>query len=325
MSFACVDIPNSIAMADHQPVLLAEVLAFLITRTHSKLLDCTFGGGGHARAFLQASSETHVTALDCDPEAAGRALPLEAEFGKRFRFHDLNFGELDQLEANDFDGILLDLGLSSFQLDTAERGFSFRFEGPADMRLDPRVGQSAGEFLEKATKVAIVRAIRDYGEEKSWRRVVGAILSARGTGTLGDTTRLAALIASVAGGPPWRTSRIHPATKSFQGIRIAVNRELENLECALPLAFAKLAPGGVLAVISFHSLEDRIVKRFFRRMSGKPEHRKDSLPQQFRICRANLLTNRPVRPTEEEKARNPRSRSARLRVLRKLENQPKEN
>lgn len=319
MSSVCVDLLDPIAMAGHQPVLLSEALAFLNPCSHTKLLDCTFGGGGHARSFLNAAPGTTVTALDCDPEASSRAVALEAEFGPRFRFQDLNFGQLDRLEESGFGCVLFDLGLSSFQLDVAERGFSFRLEGPSDMRLDPRVGQSASEFLEKAPKEEIVRAIRNFGEEKRWRRVVGAILSARGTGVLSNTSRLAALIASVAGNRPPRTTRIHPATKSFQGIRLAVNRELENLEFALPIAFAKLAPGGVMVVISFHSLEDRLVKRFFRRMAGKAEHSGDSLPEQLRHRRANLPMNRPIRPGEEEVARNPRSRSARLRALQKLE------
>jgi len=319
MSFAHVDLLDSLAMAAHQPVLLAEALAFLNPCFHNRLLDCTFGGGGHARAFLNASPHATVTAIDCDPEASGRAVLLEAQFGTRFCFHDLNFGQLDCLPEGDFDAILLDLGLSSYQLDAPERGFSFRLKGPADMRLDPREGIPAGEFLEKAPREALVRAIRDYGEERRWRRVVEAILEARGTGILEETASLADLIAAAAGRKSFRATRTHPATQSFQGIRIAVNRELENLETVLPAAFARLVPGGVMAVTSFHSLEDRMVKRFFRRMAGKPEHSGDSLPQQFRQRQANLLTNRPVRPGEEEIARNPRSRSARLRALQKLE------
>ncbi len=306
-------------MAAHQPVLQAEALAFLNPCTHTRLLDCTFGGGGHARAFLNAAPNTTVTAIDCDPEASSRAVVVEAQFRSRFSFHDLNFGQLDRLPEGDFDAILLDLGLSSFQLDTPERGFSFRLEGPVDMRLNPREGISAGEFLEKAPREELVRAIRDHGEEKRWWRVVETILNARGTGTLGKTASLAELIAGAVGRRPYHASRNHPATKSFQGIRIAVNRELENLQNALPLAFARLAPGGVMVVISFHSLEDRIVKRFFRRMAGKPEHSGDSLPQQLRQRKGTLLTNRPVRPGEEEVALNPRSRSARLRALQKLE------
>ena len=319
MSFVHIDFLHPIAMAAHQPVLLAEALAFLNPCSHTRLLDCTFGGGGHSRSFLNASPHTTVTALDCDPEASGRAVLLEAQFGSRFCFHDLNFGQLGCLPEGDFDAVLLDLGLSSYQLDTPERGFSFRLKGPADMRLDPREGNPAGAFLEKAPREELVRAIRDYGEERRWWRVVNAILEARGTGTLGDTDSLAKLIATAAGRKPFRVSRIHPATKSFQGIRIAVNRELENLESALPAAFDRLVPGGIMVVIGFHSLEDRIVKRFFRRMAGKPEHSGDSLPQQLRRCQAILLTNRPVRTGEEEIDRNPRSRSARLRALQKLE------
>ncbi len=324
MSFAHVDFLHTIAMAAHQPVLLAEALAFYNPCSHNRLLDCTFGGGGHARAFLNASPHATVTALDCDPEATGRAVLLEAQFGSRFCFHNLNFAQLDRLPQDDFDAVLLDLGLSSYQLDAPERGFSFRLKGPADMRLDTRKGIPASEFLEKARREELVRAIRDYGEEKRWWRVVESILEARGTGVLGETASLAELIAAAAGRKSFRVSRIHPATQSFQGIRIAVNRELENLESVLPAAFARLVPGGVMVVISFHSLEDRMVKRFFRRMAGKPEHSDDSLPQQLRQRHATLLTNRPIRPGEEEIAGNPRCRSARLRALQKLKTETME-
>lgn len=308
-------------MNRHLPVLLREALELLAPKAGACLMDCTFGGGGHTRALLGAAEGVKVVALDCDPEAAKRAEAVKAEYGEQFEFVDMNFGNLDQLpaEMNGFDGVLFDFGVSSFQLDTPERGFSFRFEGPADMRLNPREGMSASMFLETASKEELIHAIRDLGEEPRWRQVVQTIINARGTGKLSDTATLAALIAEAAEWQQKRTGRapIHPATLSFQGIRMAVNDELGVIERALPAAFERLAVGGVLAAISFHSLEDRIVKRALKRLAGMPEHSNDSAPQQSRVKKGELLTRRPITPTEEETKVNPRARSARLRAIRK--------
>jgi 16S rRNA (cytosine1402-N4)-methyltransferase len=184
--------------------------------------------------------------------------------------------------------------------------------------MDPTEGASAAAFLEKCSRDELVRAIRDLGEEKAWKRIVGAIWRARGTGRLGRTASLASLIADAAG-PAWqRKSKLHPATLSFQGIRMAVNAELEAIEAAVPVAFAKLADEARLVAISFHSLEDRLVKRLFREFAGRPVDRFDNRFQQDRSAQAELLTNRPIQPTPEEIAENPRSRSSRLRALRKL-------
>lgn len=298
----------------HIPVMLQEVLQVLDPKPGKRFLDCTFGAGGHTQALLNAAEDVQVVALDCDPDAGTRAAALKTQYPERFRFYDTNFSSLDALEETGFDGILMDLGISSFHVDQASRGFSFNKEAELDMRMDPRAGVPASAFLESATREELVRAVRDYGEEHAWKRVITAIQSARGTGALARTRSLAQLVEHAVGGRP---GRIHRATKTFQGIRIAVNQELDALEQALPKAIDKLAEGGVFAVISFHSLEDRLVKRFFRRMAGKPEHARDHLPQDMRTRLGTLVSSRAIKPSPEEIAANPRSRSSKLRAFKK--------
>lgn len=305
-------------MPGHVPVLRGEVLdALQAAHGGRRLLDGTFGGGGHARAMLEAAETNEVVALDADPDAVARAHALGEVFAGRFHFIAANFERLAEVVTGPFDGMLFDLGLSSFHFDTPGRGFSFRFDAPLDMRLNPEEGVPASEFLETADREDLIRAVRNYGEEPRWRAVVDAILAARGTGKLQRTSGFAELLGEILRVPRGRGSHLHPATRTFQGVRIAVNRELDVLETMLPAAFDALAVGGRMAVISFHSLEDRIVKRFFRRLAGRPEHRRDRLPQDLRTVRGRELSRRPIVPSEVETDQNPRARSAKLRVFEK--------
>ena len=318
MSFSVDDALNAAALSGHVPVLFRETLEVLSPRPGARILDGTFGGGGHTRALLSVAEGVSLVATDRDPAAVERAQRVSDEFGDRFRFYQMNFGDLADLDESGFDGILFDFGLSSFQLDETERGFSFRFDAPVDMRMNPNAGISAAEFLETSDEEGLVRAVRNYGEEKRWRRVVQAIIDARGTGRLQRTVSLAALVAEAVGATPRGRKAVNPATRTFQGIRVEINDELSAIERALPAAFERLAPGGVLAAISFHSLEDRIVKRFCRKMAGRPEHRNDYRPIDERCVLGKMVSTRPILPTEEEISMNPRSRSARMRAIRKL-------
>lgn len=304
-------------MTNHVPVLLEECLTLLAPQAGRVYLDCTFGGGGHTAALLDAAPTATVDALDRDPHASERAAPLLAKYGERLRFHAENFRDLDRVPGR-FDGVLMDIGVSSHQLDDAARGFSFRFDAPNDMRMDTRHGQTAAEFLESAPRRELEQAVRDYGEEPRWYRIVNAIEAARGSGRLARTATFATLVAEAAPPPPGPRGP-HPATKTFQGVRIAVNDELGALAQALPKAFAKLRQGGVLAVISFHSLEDRMVKRYMNEVAGRPVDRDDNRLQDDRISHAALLTRKAVQPSEAEQSLNPRSRSARLRALRRTD------
>jgi 16S rRNA (cytosine1402-N4)-methyltransferase len=298
------------------------VVAALAPRPGGRYLDGTFGGGGHSAALLAASAPDGVVlALDADPAAIARGAALQRQHGDRLRLRQANFADLSAVAEEEglvpLVGILLDLGVSSFQLDEPERGFSFQAEGPLDMRMDPTRGRPASALVNELGEAALADLIYQYGEERAARRIARAIVQARARAPLRTTTDLARVVAGVLGRPP---GGLHPATRTFQALRIAVNDELGALERALAGALDVLAPGGRLAVISFHSLEDRLVKQLFRREAT------DCLcPPGLPVCvcghraRLRILTRHPVTPGPAEIAANPRSRSAKLRVAELLD------
>jgi 16S rRNA (cytosine1402-N4)-methyltransferase len=286
----------------HISVMKEEVLKFFSERYPGSFLDMTFGGGGHTQAILDSHEKNSVTAVDCDPDAIKRAEALKRENPGRFTLRDGFFDEVE-LEENRYDGVLFDLGVSSFQLDETDRGFSFQTEAPADMRMNPRQGMPAWELLEKADSAQLERIVRDYAEEPRWKAVIRDLEKERSSGRLRTTLSLAHAISRHAQKSP----RIHPATRVFMGLRIAVNDELGRIERALPRAFRALKSQGIMAIISFHSTEDRIVKVFFQSVSRPTER-----------AQAELLVKKVERPGQEETLSNPRARSAKLRVLKKF-------
>ncbi len=302
----------------HLPVLYQRVIRYLQPHSGGRYVDGTVGAGGHARGILEASApDGLLLGLDVDPQALELAQAYLAPFGKRVILREASYTALEEeiraLGWEGVDGILLDLGLSSMQLDRPERGFSFREDAPLDMRFSPRSPQTAADLVNTLPEADLADIIYRYGEERRSRQVARAIVAARPIHT---TRQLAEVVARVTGsGRPG----IHPATRTFQALRIAVNRELENVESVLPQAIAALLPGGRLAVISFHSLEDRIVKHYFRR-----ESRDCICPPRQPVCtcghtaQVRVLTRKPVMASAEEREQNPRARSARLRVVEKL-------
>jgi 16S rRNA (cytosine1402-N4)-methyltransferase len=296
--------------------MVNEVLSFLAPRASGRYCDATVGYAGHARPILEASApDGRLVALDRDPAAVAAARAGLAEFGDRVTVVHAPFsriGEvLDEAGALPLDGCLVDLGVSSPQLDVAGRGFSFRKDGPLDMRMDPTRGESAAEVLQRISAAELEAVLRDLGEERYAGRIARAIVEARDADQPATTT--GALAALVARSVPRHERHKDPATRTFQALRIAVNGELDELERFLAAAPRCLKPGGRLVVIAFHSLEDRIVKRRLRALAGGEKAGARPGDPPFR-----LLTKHVVTPGDEERARNPRARSARLRAAERL-------
>lgn len=309
--------PSGHRHAQHRPVLYAQVLAGLDVQPGGVYLDGTFGRGGHARGVLeQLDSTGRLLVMDKDPEAIAIA---REDFGDdaRVSIHRGTFADLAALDADGagFDGILLDLGVSSPQLDVAERGFSFGRDGPLDMRMDPDAGESAAQWLAHAEERDIADVLWTYGEERASRRIAKAIVARRDAQPLLRTAQLADLIGSVV---PRGKDKSNPATRSFQAIRIFINRELSDLEAGLDAAHAHLKPGGRLAVISFHSLEDRIVKQFvLRHAKAPPADRRRPVEAEF--TPTLKLIGGAQKADDAELSENPRARSAVLRVAEKVQ------
>ncbi len=304
----------------HVPVLLGPVLEGLNVKQDGLYVDGTFGRGGHSRAILELlNADGRLIASDRDPQAIASA-PGSLTADPRFELIRCDFAELAARIAERgltgrVDGLLLDLGVSSPQLDEAARGFSFLRDGPLDMRMDPDRGISAAAWLQSVEEQELKRVIRKYGEERQAARIARAIVAVRETGAITTTKRLADAIASVF---PTRPYKRHPATRTFQAIRMFVNQELEQLEAVLPRTIEMLARGGRLCVISFHSLEDRLVKRFIRDASREPEQYRGmpNVPEQYRPKLRAI--GRAIEAAAEEIAANPRARSARLRVAERV-------
>ena len=297
--------------AEHVSVLLEESVAALAIKPDGTYLDGTFGRGGHSRAILRSLSNSgRLIAFDKDPQAESSAEQFSED--PRFEFVRASFAEISsRVETSELDGILLDLGVSSPQLDNAERGFGFSDDGPLDMRMDTRAGMTAAEWLATAPEADIADVIKTYGEERFAKRMASAIVKARAESPITRTKQLATIVAEA--NPKWEPHK-HPATRAFQAIRIFINRELEDLEIALGHTVDALSEGGRLVVISFHSLEDRIVKRFMR-----DQARGQQLPKHVPVIDSDTgktlnLVGKALKPSTDEVQRNPRSRSAIMRV-----------
>ncbi len=300
----------------HRPVLLEEAIAALMVSVDGTYVDGTFGRGGHATRILESlSPRGSLLALDQDPEAAAVAELICAN-DSRMRFRSTNFRALADCAApGSVQGVLLDLGVSSPQLDNPARGFSFSHDGPLDMRMDPEGGQSAADWLANVKEAELARVLKELGEERFARRIARAIVNARQGGPIQRTAHLAEIIS--AANPKWEPSK-HPATRSFQAIRLHINSELESLQDALSAALSVLAKGGRLVVISFHSLEDRIVKRFIRTAS-RGRQLPPGVPISFEEQQVSLKPiGKAVMPSPTEVAANPRARSAVMRIAERI-------
>jgi 16S rRNA (cytosine1402-N4)-methyltransferase len=301
----------------HRPVLAAEAVELLTPHPGSLVVDGTVGGGGHTEAILKTGAD--VLALDQDPDAIAEAREALASYGGRVTLHQANFRDadkvLDQLGVRKIGGAILDLGVSSRQLENAERGFSIVRNGPLDMRMDPRLTINAAQIVNNYSEEELTRIFRDLGEEPAARRIASLIVKMRKDTPFTETLPLAKAIEKVAG----RHGRRHPATQAFQALRMEVNDELGSLEQGLRVLTARLELGARIAVITFHSLEDRIVKNFIRDHSrewiDKPEWPEPRRNPEFDL---RPITDKPLEPSENERRMNPRSRSAKLRVAEKI-------
>jgi 16S rRNA (cytosine1402-N4)-methyltransferase len=303
----------------HLPVLLQPTISSLQPGPGKLFLDGTVGGGGHALALLEAGAS--VIGCDQDPEALEETAHRVARFSERVRLVEANFADVADLlpnyGVNELDGILLDLGVSSHQLDTPSRGFSFSGDGPLDMRMGPHVQWTAADIVNEASQEELAKIFFEFGEESGARRLAARIVKTRSRRPFLTTRDLVETVEAVI---PKRGAR-HPATKVFQALRIAVNSELEALESGLRRLSAWVKPGGRMAVITFHSLEDRIVKRYFREVSQEWIDRPEwSGPRRNPAYAFRLVTARPIEPGEEELARNSRARSAKLRAIQRISN-----
>ena len=298
----------------HIPVLTEEVIDLLLVKKSGTFLDVTSGFGGHSAAILEELNGGSLIATDQDPEAI-RFLKSKFKTEERISIHQARFSELHKLfSANDFDGILADIGVSSYQLDTAERGFSFMKDGPLDMRMNQNIGEDASSWLNNAPEQEISNIIWKYGEEKKAKRIAKAIVEARKSFKIRTTKELAEIILEET--PRRFNDKKHPATKTFQAIRIFINNELEELDLLFDFISKHLKIGGRTCIISFHSLEDRMVKRFFRDHSRR-DPKLSKLPNLADDSSFKLVT-KAIKPSENEMNINPRSRSATLRVIERI-------
>ena len=304
---------QEIGRKPHIPVLLRPLLA-AVAPVEGEWLDGTFGAGGYARGLLEAGA-ARVTGVDRDPLALEMAAGWAGDYGDKLRLVAGTFSELDIHAGGLLDGVVLDLGVSSMQLDRAERGFSFQKDGPLDMRMS-QDGESAADLVNGADEGVLADILYHYGEERASRRIAKAIVEARAVEPITRTLRLAEIVAKCLPRP--KPGQSHPATRSFQAIRIAVNTEFQELADGLQAAERALKPGGRLAVVTFHSLEDRIVKRFFQIASGAESNANRYAPAKAdTTARFEMITRKAVAPDDDELAENPRARSAKLRVARR--------
>jgi 16S rRNA (cytosine1402-N4)-methyltransferase len=315
--------PGQLETIHHDPVLLKEVLNWLGPRSGGRYLDATVGLGGHAEEILKGSSPDGLLyGVDWDRDALGRARSRLHAFGKRAILIHGDFKGLEEIKEKhripDLDGILFDLGLSALQLEVGERGFSFSREGPLDMRMDQHSNLKAADLVNCLSEKELADLLWRFGEERWAKRIAKRIVETRKRETIASTRQLAEICVRAIP-PKYRTHRIHPATRTFQALRIAVNRELEGLEEAIQAGVDLLRPKGRVAIISYHSLEDRIVKRTLTSLSKGGEPPSDALVQASpREPKVLLLTKKPVVPTGQEVEANPRSRSAKLRVAERI-------